>query len=108
MFSASVWADVFGPEASTLDVTGSAKPTSDGRSDFLIWECPHELALGDRIEMYFVPDGLSKPRGTMFRDQVDKNATVAAFDWSSPPTGEQVRGLESRDVCNEKLYCQSC
>jgi hypothetical protein len=100
MFSASVWAEIFGPEASTLDVTGGAKPTNDGNSEFLIWECPHELSVGDTVELFFEEANDSLPRGSPLKDEVDDSAEVPKFDWSDPPTEEQIRALESREVLN--------
>jgi hypothetical protein len=100
MFSASIWAAIFGPEASMLDVTGSAKPTNDGTSEFLIWECPHELAVGDSIALFFEKANTSSPRKVTSNDGDDSPETPK-FDWSDPPTEAQIHALESQEMLNE-------
>jgi hypothetical protein len=36
MFSTGVWSDIWGPEVSSLNVSGGGKRRPDGKSDFLI------------------------------------------------------------------------
>ncbi len=100
MFSAGVWADVFGPEASMLNVTGSSNPEGEEGSDFLIWECPLALSRGDSIEMSFEGANASLPLPTPFRDEPDQEEEPAALPWSNPPTEEEIAAFESRPAQN--------
>jgi hypothetical protein len=102
MFSASIWAEIFGPDASTLDVSGGAKPVGDEEGEFLIWEMPHELAVGDRIDLFFEEASNSSPTGTPFKNDPDPIPEEPKFDWSDPPTEAQIHALESRDMRNDK------
>jgi hypothetical protein len=99
MFSASVWADAFAPEASSLDVTGSTLAADGGHGEFLIWECPHQLAFGDAIDLSFDADDKSNPLGKVFVPDAEE-MLEPAFDWSDPPTEAQIRALELRRLRN--------
>jgi hypothetical protein len=100
MFCASVWADVYGPEASFLEVSGSAKPTADGRREFLIWQLPYQLYVGDSIEFFFEIDSSSFPRGVVLPENVTDSPDTPEPDWSIPASEEQIRALESRTMRN--------
>jgi len=67
MLTASIWADLWGPEASTLDLSGSSKRRKDGTADFLIWALPDELVSGDVIDIHFDAGTQSNPKGTLYR-----------------------------------------
>jgi hypothetical protein len=99
MFSASVWVDSFGPEASNLDVTGSSGKAADEQHEFLIWECPLSLSIGDVIEMVFEPASVSNPRPEVFHRE-EPPSEPPRFPWSNPPTDGEVAALESRDMPN--------
>jgi hypothetical protein len=97
-----VWADATAQEVANLDVMGSAGDLHDPSHDFLIWACPHELALGDTIDLFFESDDRSNPPGTVFVAG-DEESLERAFDWSDPPTEEQIRTLELRDAINSNV-----
>lgn len=100
MFSASVWGDIWGPEASTLDVHGGGKQRADGSADFLIWEMPHELSLGDRVGLSFEEGSTSSPKGRLFEEE---GPTGEKTEFSVPPSDEELRKLESRPPQNAAL-----
>lgn len=100
MLSADIWGDIWGPEASLLDVHGGGKLRADGSSDFLVWGLPHELALGDRIGLSFEEGSTSSPKGHLFEDPPSAHART---DFSVPPSGEELRKLESRPTQNGAL-----
>lgn len=102
MFSIGVWGDIWGPEASFLDVSGSSKRRDDGESDFLIWEMPHELVRSDRIEFCFEEGSSSSPKGKMF-DPKDYPPEEPKIEMSFPPTDEDLTKLESRPALNAGL-----
>ncbi|HKU86123.1 MAG TPA: hypothetical protein VJV77_07270 [Casimicrobiaceae bacterium] len=101
-FSGGVWSDATAQEVANLDVMGSAGALDDAVHDFLIWACPHELAFGDTIDLFFEADDRSNPPGTVFVAGEEENPEPA-FDWSDPPTEEQIRTLESRDAINKNV-----
>jgi hypothetical protein len=102
MFSASVWAELWGPEASTLDVSGGGKRRPDGSSDFLIWEMPHTLAAGDRVCLSFEEGEISRPDGELF-DPPAETLEQTEGEISFPPTAEEMEKLESRPHVNAEL-----
>lgn len=105
MFSASVWGELWGPEVSFLDVSGGSKRRENGESDFLIWEMPHELVKGDRIEFFFDEGSFSSPKGQLF-DPSAETPEPPKMDISFPPTAEDIVKLESRPPLNEGLTWQ--
>ncbi len=102
MFSASVWGEIWGPEASFLDVSGGSKRRPDGESDFLIWEMPHELTKLDRITFYFEEGSASTPKGTKF-DPDAYPPEEPKVEMSFPPTEEDLAKLEARPPLNSGL-----
>jgi hypothetical protein len=75
MFSGNVWADIWGPERSRLDVSGSSKAPPGGRSAFLIWHMPLALDAGDEITFALVPGENSSPRGKVLDPAADEDDT---------------------------------
>lgn len=95
-FSATVWGDVFGPEAAVLDISGSAQPPgAPGR--LLVWECPAALARGDLLEMSFEAAGESLPGPVAVRRDAAGEITGP---WSTSPTEAEIASLESREPLN--------
>jgi hypothetical protein len=107
MFSASVWADIWGPEISTLDVSGGGKRRPDGESDFLIWEMPHELKKSDRVAFFFEEGEESSPQGSVF-DPTDFPPEEPKIDISFPPTPEDIIKLEARPAENIGVAWNFC
>ena len=103
MFSASVWTDLWGPDSSTLDVTGGSKRRSDGTHDFLFWALPHELARGDVIDIYFEAGTQSKPKGAIFNPEPEKPPDDGARFKSWPPSEAELLEWEGRPALNESL-----
>jgi hypothetical protein len=101
MFSASVWGDVWGPEASNLDVSGGSNMRSDGKFDFLIWEMPHELKTRDRMAFFFEEGSKSSRPGTIFESE----ATTATETSKMPSHAleEELAEMESRPTFNAAL-----
>ena len=102
-FSASVWGDVFGPEAAMVAVTGNALPSADTPGKFLIWECPVALARGDVIEMFFDAASMSYPLPIALRDDAG-SSSEAKSPWSSRPTEREIASLESREAGNAGIH----
>lgn len=102
MFSASVWGELWGPEASMLDVSGGGKRRPDGTSDFLIWEMPHELARGDLVALSFEGGETSNPKGELFDPSADA-PEEPTIEMSFPPTANDITKLESRPPLNAGL-----
>jgi len=102
MFSASVWAESWGPEVSFLDVSGGSKRDAEGASDFLIWEMPHELKKSDRIAFLFADGADSSPKGTKF-DSNDVPPMEPTVEMSFPPGEEDITKLEARPALNGAL-----
>lgn len=102
MFSANVWGELWGPEASTLDVSGSGKRRPDGTSDFLIWGMPHELAKGDGVALSFEEGETSSPKGELFDPSAESSAEPT-IEMSFPPTADDITKLESRPTLNAGL-----
>ena len=65
-FSANMSMDIWGPEVSSLDVSGGSKRNEKGESTFLIWELSHELALEDQLVFSFEDGSRSAPSGRLF------------------------------------------
>ena len=101
MFSASIWGDIWGPEASFLDVHGSGKLGPKGESDFLIWQMPHELKPGDSICFSFEHGAVSSPKGKVIAPE--PTTDKSKVDFSSPPSEKEVRKFESRPKRNGTL-----
>ena len=100
MISAGLWGNIWGPEISMLDVHGSGKLRTDGSSEFLIWELPHELKVGDRVGIYFEGGSASSPKGRSFEADPSENERR---DFSIPPAEAQLRQLEARPTQNAAL-----
>ncbi len=83
-----------------LDVHGGGKQRADGSTDFLIWEMPHELKLGDRVGLSFEEGSTSTPKGQLLEDEPPSGAKT---DFSRPPSDEELRKLESRATQNAAL-----
>ena len=103
MFTASVWTDLWGPDSSTLDVTGGSKRRSDGSHDFLIWTLPAELACGDTIDMFFEAGAESTPKGEIFKPDLAEEAKDGARFKSWSPTEAELLEWESRPAANQSL-----
>jgi hypothetical protein len=101
MFSASVWGNIWGPEASFLDIHGSGKLGPKGESEFLIWEMPHVLKLQDTICFSFEDGLVSLPKGKVFAP--DPASDKDKVDFSSPPSEADVARFESRPKQNTTL-----
>lgn len=96
MFSANVYADIWGPAWSELTVTGGGKRRPDGSSDFLIWEMAHELREGDHIVFSFEEGTKSSPKGAAFDDHAPSEDKP--HDFSVPE--EEIFKLEARPRLN--------
>jgi hypothetical protein len=103
MFSASISSDLWGAEPSALNVSGGSKRRSDGSHDFLIWALPHELALGDEVDLYFEEGTLSDPPGTIFISEPDNSMDDGARFKSWPPSEAELLDWEARPALNESL-----
>jgi hypothetical protein len=99
MFSSGMWGEIWGPEASSLDVSGGSKRRPDGESDFLIWELPNELNIFDRITFFFEEGSESIPKGNIF-DPEAIPPEEPKFNISFPPTEDDLTKLESRPALN--------
>jgi hypothetical protein len=91
MFSANVYADIWGPASSELTVTGGGKRRPDGSSDFLIWEMAYELRKGDQIVFSFEEGTKSSPKGAAFDDRAPSGDKP--HDFSIPQ--EEISKLEA-------------
>jgi len=98
MFSASVWADIWGPEGSALTVTGGSKRRQNDETDFLIWEMQHELNVGDRITFSFEEGSISLPKGRKIEDE--PTPEEKKIDFFGPVPEEEIIRLESRPALN--------
>ena len=98
MFSASVHADVWGPERSALTVTGGGKRRPDGTADFLIWQMHHELQPGDQLLFAFEEGTASSPKGELFVDEEDSD--TPRNDFVSPLPEDEVVHMEARPKLN--------
>jgi len=103
MFSASLWTDLWGPEASMLDVSGGSMPRADGSHDFLIWAMPDELVRGDSIDIYFEPGTQSNPKGAIFKFDRGAELESSRQFQSWPPLGNRVVGVGST-TSRQQLY----
>jgi len=101
-FTASLWGEIWGPEVSSLDVSGGSKCNRNEESDFLIWEMPHELTRLDRITFYFEEGSESLPKGKKF-DPDAYPPEEPKIEMSFPPTDEDLTKLESRPALNAGL-----
>jgi hypothetical protein len=98
MFSVSVWGDVWGPEVSSLSVTGS-RLTDDGSvGDFLVWELSHELRDHDRLTFYFDEGSVSSPPDDSPIEE--PNEAERPIDFFGPIPEEEIKRLESRPTTN--------
>ena len=98
MFSASVNADIWGPERSALTVTGGGKRQSDGSSEFLIWEMSHELLGGDHLAFSFEDGATSSPKGAIMECEPTPEDEKANF--IGPVLEEEILRMESRPRSN--------
>ena len=97
-FTASLWGDVFGPEAAVLDVTGRSAPGSDTSSSLLVWECPVALARGDVLEMFFETADESLPAPVVIRrNSIDAGERKLP---ANRPTDAEIAALASREMLN--------
>jgi len=98
-FSASVWGDIWGPENSSLTVTGSAL-SPDGRlGKFIIWELSHELKPSDRIGFSFEEGSASSPIKPD-SEVVDEPRGEKKINFFAPIAEEELKKLESRPTLN--------
>lgn len=97
MFSANVWSDIWGPEASSLAVHGSGKQRADGRIESLWWESARDLKIGDRVLFRFEEGSTSLPAGQVFDDEPSLDAT---HDFSVLPSEEELLRLETMPARN--------
>jgi len=102
MFSAGVSGDIWGSEASELDINGGSKRRQGGESDFLIWQMPNDLVKGDRVAFFFEEGSASNPMGTIF-DETAPAPVEPKIKMSFPPTDEELKKLESRPAANADL-----
>lgn len=100
MFSAGVWSDIWGPEASHLDVHGGGKHREGEESEFLVWETLEELNRTDRVEFFFDEDSASLPPGRVF-DPADDPPEEPKVEISSPPTDDDLAKLALRPALND-------
>jgi len=98
MFSASVNADIWGPERSTLTITGGGKHQPDGSSEFLIWEMAHELLAGDRLAFAFEDGIASSTKGKSMEDEPTPEDEKANF--SGPVLDNEIARLQARPRSN--------
>src|SRR5258706_484632 len=99
-FSASLRADIWGPERSELTVTGGGKRLPDGSSDFLIWQMSHELKEGDRIGFSFEEGVASSPKGEVFIGEPTPD--TEKIDFFGPVPEDEIVRLERRPTLNTK------
>jgi hypothetical protein len=103
-FSASVWADIWGPELSSLTVTGSRKSAEGVTPDFLVWQLGHELKPGDRIAFVFADGSASSPLDqTPLEEPSEEDGPT---DYFSPIPEAELLKLESRAVANPSCRWQ--
>ena len=100
-FTAAVYADIWGPERSTLTVTGSGR-SDGGTRDFLVWQLGYELKTGDRLEFSFVADEASSPRDNSLIDEPSEDE--ATQDFFAPIPEDELQALEGRTI--ENAACQ--
>ena len=98
MFSASVWADIWGPEVSSLTVTGSSKDRDGSAGEFMIWQLGHELKPNDRVAFLFTSGSTSSPLDqTPIGEPSDEEK---ATDYFAPIAEAELMRLESRAITN--------
>jgi hypothetical protein len=98
MFSVNVWADVWGPEVSSITVTGS-KPSDEGSAgEFLVWHLAHELKASDRLQFSFLEGSESSP----LDDAPIKSPSESdeEIDFFAPVPESELLRLEARPVEN--------
>jgi len=103
-FSASVWADIWGPERSSLTVTGGGGSAEGGAGDFVVWYLAHELKPNDRLTFLFATGSTSSPPDQTPIESPSPNAEVA--DFSSSLSEAELLKLESRTVANANCNWQ--
>jgi hypothetical protein len=101
MFSASLWSDIWGPEVSTLTVTGSGKPDARDAREFLVWELSHELKASDRLTFSFEAGSNSSPTNQVTFDPSDSDEQNADYVGFIP--GSEFASIEARP--KENLTC---
>ncbi len=103
MFSAGVSVELWGPDASALNVSGGSKRRSDGTHDFLIWALPHDLVRGDVIDIYFEDGAESDPPGRVCETELEEPLDDEAQFKSWPPSEAALLEWEARPALNESL-----
>jgi hypothetical protein len=98
MFTASVWAEIWGPERSNLTVTGSSKSSEDQPGSFLVWYLAHELGPNDRLSFAFAVDSASSPPDQTPIEEPKPEERVP--DFFAPISEVELQKLESRGVQN--------
>jgi hypothetical protein len=102
-FTAAVYADIWGPERSTLTVTGSARSEAVA-SEFLVWELDHQLKTGDMLEFSFLVDAASSPREN---SPIEEPGADEAFqDFFAPIPEDELQKLEDRAIANDTCQWQ--
>ena len=87
--------DIWGPEISTLDVSGGSMRGPNGESELLTWGLPDQLMRSDALSLFFEEQTKSLPNGKVF-DPSDLPNEIPTIELSCPPTDDQLRKLESR------------
>jgi hypothetical protein len=101
-FSASLYMDVWGPAASSLDISGGSKRRPGGESDFLIWEMSHEISKQDKLSFSFEAGTASSPKGIRFNPDAPPQES-AKMEMSFPPTDNELTDLESHPAHNNEI-----
>lgn len=101
-FSASLYMDIWGPEVSSLDISGGSKRRPNGESDFLFWEMSHELKKQDRLNFSFEKGAKSSPPGTLFNPDAppQKNDKI---NIDFPKEESDLKDLESYPAANADI-----
>jgi hypothetical protein len=105
-FSASVWADIWGPEHASLTVTGSSKAADGKAGEFLVWHLGHELKPNDHVAFHFATGSTSSPP-----DQTpieESSANDEKVDFFAPISEAELVKLESHPVATGNCKWQFC
>ncbi|RJX34106.1 MAG: hypothetical protein C4516_00140 [Oxalobacter sp.] len=94
--------DVWGPEVSSLDISGGSKRRPSGESDFLFWEISHELKKQDRLSFHFEAGSKSSPQGTRFNPDAPPQKEVK-LDPNFPTTETNPKDLEAYPAINTDI-----
>jgi hypothetical protein len=105
-FSAAVWGDIWGPEHSTITVTGSRKAAEGQAGDFLVWYLGYELKQNDRLAFSFTTGSTSSPLDQTPIEEPSTNAEIP--DFFAPIPEAELLKLESRTVANASCRWQFC